>query len=154
MRRDVDKKTSKNRSTPLFSSVVILNVACPPRRVKHPSAFSNNQQPLLCVGFFVSLTQNDALTNVILNAVKDSSAFSNNQQSLLCVGFFLAYRQAGLPAVGGPAYHTPANAQNDALTNVILNAVKDPSAFSIMRLSLHCMGFFVSLRMTKIKYLE
>jgi len=50
-------------------------------------------------------------------------AFSNNQQSLLWMGFLPlgrqastpAYRQAGLPAVGG------ANVQNGALTDVILN---------------------------------
>jgi hypothetical protein len=38
-------------------------------------------------------------------------AFSNNQQLLLWMGFFT-------------------DAQNDVLTDVILNAVKDPMAFS------------------------
>jgi len=43
--------------------------------------------------------------------VKDPMAFSNNQQSLLWMGFLPlgrqasipAYRQAGLPTVGGPS---------------------------------------------------
>ncbi len=40
--------------------------------------------------------QDDALTDVILNAVKDPTAFSNNQQLLLWMGFFPARR-------GGPS---------------------------------------------------
>jgi len=47
------------------------------------------------------------------------------------VGFFPAYRQAGLIL-------------RMTITPVILNAVKDPMAFSIAQLSLHCMGFFAS----------
>jgi len=51
----VDKKTSKNRSTPLFSSVIPRAKSLPTgRQAKDPSAFSNNQQPLLCMGFLPS----------------------------------------------------------------------------------------------------
>ncbi len=95
--------------------------------------------------------------------LKDPMAFSNNQQSLHCVGFLPlgrqastpAYRQAGLPAVGGPAYWQAglptvggADDQNDALTNVILNGSEGSPANLISNYHYCAWDSSLTLRMT------
>jgi len=89
----------------------------------------NKKPTASAVGFFITESY---FSCVILRAkplpagrqVKDPMP-TNKRLSLLCVGFF-------------------ANAQNDNFHFVILNAVKDPMAFSNNQQSLLCVGFFAN----------
>jgi len=140
-----------------ISGCVILNA------VKDPMAFNNNQQSLLWMGFFTSFRMTP-FTDVILRASArmiprllaiisnhccawDSSFHSEWLLDLLWMGFLPTGRQASIPARRRRGF-----TQNDVFTDVILNAVKDPTAFSIIRLSLLWMGFFTSFRMTAVFY--